>query len=325
MTTATKVRDLDFSDLYLGHPSMEDRFYNVPGAAVNPLPASAELRTDLDRMIVVCRDTMKAAPDTTEFKVWYDGVTYRVAVMHTLGGTVFVLRKISSVIYRLVELGIPQAYIRNLMVRDLQGLLVISGPPKSGKTMSACGLIRDRLEAYGGVAVTGEDPIELPLEGSYGDGICFQTSLLRDKRSFTESFRQLLRWGAKIIMIDEVLDQDSAAEVLQASINGHLIITTMMAENVIQTVTKFHALANDRLPAGRAQGLLADGLAGVLHQQIVRGPKPKLQTEFLFLKDAPVTKTVIRNGKYELLASDIKQQMSSMISDDATARRFGEG
>lgn len=325
MSEATKLKELAFSDLYLGHPSLESRFSDVSGANVNPIPASPSLVNDIDELIAVCRDALKATPSATELKVCHDGVTYRVSVMQTLAGTVFVLRKVANTIESLAELGVPQAYIRHLMTRDLSGLFVISGAVKAGKTMSACAMVKDRLAAYGGVAVTGEDPIELPLEGSYGQGICFQTAMPRDRRDFPDAFRQLVRSGARTILIDEIRDLDTAAEVLQASINGHLIITTMLAENVIQTITKLHALANNKLAPGGAQSLIADGLAGVLHQQIVRGPKPKMETEFLFLKDATITKTVLRNGKYEMLASDIKQQMASMISGNAAARRMAEG
>ena len=48
MLDATAVRQLVFSDLYLGHPTLEDRFCDVPGAGANPLRASAALRDDLD-------------------------------------------------------------------------------------------------------------------------------------------------------------------------------------------------------------------------------------------------------------------------------------
>jgi Tfp pilus assembly pilus retraction ATPase PilT len=324
MTPASKIRELDFSDLYLGHPHLGDRFSDVPGAKANPLPASASLLADLDRLGTTCREVLKTAPSTTGFTVCYDGISYRVSVMRTAAGTAFVLRKIASTIHSLAELGVPQAYIPSLMTRDLSGLLIVSGGIKAGKTNTACALVKDRLAVYGGVAITGEDLIELPLEGSYGTGICFQTATPRDKRDFADTFRQLVRSGAQTILIDEIRDQDTAAEVLEASINGHLIVTTMLGENVIQTIAKLHALANHKLPVGSAQSLIADGLVGVLHQRMVRGVRPKLGAEFLFLKDAPVAKTILRGGRYEMLASEIKQQMVSMISGNAAAKRIAE-
>jgi twitching motility protein PilT len=324
MTTPTKVKELGFSDLFLGHPRLENRFSDLSGMHVNSLPDDPFLRGDLDRLTMGCRDALKAAPSMTEFKIGHDGVTYRVSVMQTLGGTVFALRRIADTIHSLPELGIPQAYVRHLMTKDLSGLFVISGAIKSGKTTTACAMVKDRLTTYGGVAITGEDPVELPLEGCYGPGICFQTTMSRDKRAFSDAFRQLVRSGARTILIDEIRDQETAAQLLEASINGHLIITTMLAENVIQTITKLHALANHRMAPGAAQSLIADGLVGVLHQQIARGPKPKLETEFLFFKDEPVSKTVLRNAKYEMLMSDIKKQMASMIAENAVAQRNTE-
>jgi twitching motility protein PilT len=297
----------------------------VSAAHINPLPASPALRSDLDKLIKLCRERLDAMPSVKEFKVSHDGVAYRVSVMPALAGNVFVLRKIATAIPSLTEIGIPQAYIRHLMTRDLSGLLVISGAVKSGKTMTACAVVKDRLTAYGGIAVTGEDPIEMPLEGCYGRGVCFQTSTPHDNHGFTEAFRQLTRWGAKIILIDEIRDRQTAAEVLQASVNGYLIVTTMLAENVIQTITKLHALSNQSLSSDNAQTLIADGLVGVLHQQIAPGAKRKVETEFLFFKDAPVIRTVLRNGKYEMLVSDIKQQMASMIAKNAAVHRIVEG
>ncbi|MGZ3236654.1 MAG: ATPase, T2SS/T4P/T4SS family, partial [Burkholderiaceae bacterium] len=222
------------------------------------------------------------------------------------------------------ELGIPHAYIRHLMTKDLSGLFIVSGAIKAGKTSTACAMIKDRLTAYGGVAVSTEETIELPLEGSHGNGVCYQTSFSRETRSPVDAFRHAMRWGASVILIDEIRDHEIAAEALQASINGHLVITTMLATNVTQAINKLHALANEKLAPGAAQSLLADGLAGVLHQQLIPGPRQKLETEFLFLKGAVVTKTVLRSGKYELLASEIKRQMASMITDNAAAQRSSE-
>lgn len=319
-----KVKGLEFSDLYLGHPALANRFSDVPGAATNPLPAGPALQEDLRLLTEACRAEREKAPDVDEFKVVYDGVSYRVSTMPAQGGNVFVVRKIASAVSTLADLGIPQAYIRRMMMRDLAGLFVISGPLKSGKTMTAGAMLKERLTAHGGVAVTGENPVELPLEGSHGNGVCFQTALPRDPGGLADAFRSMMRWRAGTILIDEIRDQESAAELLKASFNGHLVITTMLADDVVQTVTKLHALTNERFGPGSANALLADGLLGVLHQQMVRGAKhaPKLETEFLFLKDAPTTRTVLRKGEFELLTAEIRRQMAAMISENASAHRM---
>jgi Tfp pilus assembly pilus retraction ATPase PilT len=324
MSEAITVKQLEFSELYLGHSTLEDRFSDVPGAAANPLPAASLLRDDLDRLIDVCRRTLRERPSATEFKTVYDNVAYRVSVMTTTTGDVFVLRKIAARIHTLSELGVPQAYIRHLMAKDLSGLFIVSGAIKAGKTTTACAMVKERLTAHGGVAVSTEETIELPLEGAHGNGICYQTAFCRETRRPVDTVRHAMRWGAKTILIDEIRDHDIATEALQASLNGHLVITTMLAANVTQTINKLHGLATERLAPGAAQSLLADGLIGVLHQQLIPGPKKKLETTFLFLKDATGTRMTLRNGNYELLGADIKRQMASMITDNATAQRLQE-
>lgn len=325
MREVVAVKQLVFSDLYLGHPSIIEHFSDVPGAATNPLSAGPLLRNDLDQLTFMCRREHERQPSVSEFKISYDDVNYRVAVMHVLNGQVYVLRKIVDSIASLAELGIPQAYIRSLMDKDLSGLFIVSGGIKSGKSSTACAMIKARLVAFGGVAVSIEDPIELPLEGSHGEGVCYQTSIDRDSSSRVVAFRRALRWGAKIIMIDEINEHELAAEVLHACMSGQLIISTMLAPNVTQTIHKLFALVNEKLAPGAAQMLLADGLSGVLHQNLTSGVRPKLETEFLFLKDATLIKNILRNGKYELLEADIKRQIASLIIGNSSALRFTGG
>ena len=324
MIEVNTVKQLDFSALYLGHLKLEDRYSDASGAEVKPILAGTRLREDLDQLIAACRRTLDAHSTVTEFKTQHDNIAYRVSVMHTRSGEVFVLRRIIDSIPTLSELGIPQAYVRHLMAKNLSGLFVVAGAIKSGKTTTACAMLKDRLIAYGGVAVSAEDPIELPLEGSHGNGVCYQTVSSRGAQDCIDGFRQAIRWGAKTILIDEIRTHDIAIEALQASFNGHLVITTMLAANVIQTINKLHVLVAERLPLQDVQALLAEGLVGVLHQQLMPSTKQKVETEFLFFKNEPMAKTVLRNGKYELLGTDIKRQMALMITDNATAQRIAE-
>lgn len=328
MSEAEKVRQLSFSDLYLGHPSLGDCFTDVHGGEVSPLPRTIDLRRDLVGLLDACRKAESGSArsvggaKSSEFKLNYDNVAYRVSVMRTFGGSMFVLRKIADTISSLGDLGIPQAYIRCLMAKELTGLFVVSGSINSGKTTTACALIKERLTTFGGVAVTAESPIELPLEGRHGRGVCYQTTISHNSRSFVENFRHVLHWGARIIYVDDIRDSDVAAELLQASVNDHLIVCTMLAENVIQTINKLYALAEERLTSESARTLLADGLVGVLHQRRSRTMSGKLESEFLSLRDTAAIKNILRNGQYELLAPSIKQQMASMIAENAMAQRY---
>lgn len=310
----TSIKQLPFADLYLGHPSLDDRYCALPGARVMPLPADAALRQDSAHLLGACRATLRTMPGATEFRQEHDGMQYRVAMMKTPHGEMFVLRKLAGHIGTLAELGIPPAYVRQLLERGMRGLFIVSGQAKTGKTTTACTLVRERLLAFGGVAVTAEVPPELPLEGAHGEGICYQTITGRDTRSFIESLRDASRWGAQMILIQELVEPEVAAEVLRASGNGALVITTMRAGDVVRTVSDLHLMADAHLGPDAARSLLADGLTGVLHQRLQQhGAVRQLETEFLQLHGATEVRRLLRDGRFEQLRHAMHQQVGSLL------------
>jgi hypothetical protein len=86
-------------------------------------------------------------------------------------------------------------------------------------------------------------------------------------------------------------------------------------------------LLNARLGPENARALMADSLLGVLHQQMVRRSRhpPRLETQFLFMKDAPTTRAVIRKGEFELLDTEIRRQMEAMLAENRAAQSMSPG
>lgn len=320
---AVRVKDLAVCDLYLGHPSLESRYCRAPGSAMEPVPADAALREDLGRLAALCDDAARDMPPHAAFRVNYDTASYRGVVVASTGGKVFLLRRLEDSVATLAELGMPEAYVRRLLKRYLSGLIIVCGDACSGRTTTASALVRDRLLAHGGIAVTGEDPAELPLEGEHGNGVCFQTNVSRDAARFSDAFARLLRTGARTILLDEISTPEAAAAVLQLSVGGPLLIATMQAESIVQCLVKLHALASERLVPENARALLAAGLTGVLHQEMtmVFKSKIKMEAEFLFLTDEPVPRTLLRKGEYEHLESMLRQQRAAMIAENAVVGR----
>lgn len=312
---ATCVREMTFADLYLGHPSLGNRFSAVPKAPADPVLASPSLDADLKTLYERCVDAYNQSRDG-DFKLVYDGVSYRVAIMQSMGGLVFVLRKMVSNIRSMHELGVPSIYTQPLMQQNLRGLLLIAGTMNSGKTTTAGAIIAGRLARYGGVAVTAEDPVELPLEGEHGLGVCFQTHASRERGGFAESCRSLVRWGARIIYLGEIRDGETAVEALRAGVNGHLVISTLHAEDIQTALRRMLAMAAEHFDAASANSLLADGLVGVMHQRLVGDPR-RLEADLLMLSDAPSATTMIREGKLERLASEIRLQQARLIQSTA--------
>ncbi|MCH8621972.1 ATPase, T2SS/T4P/T4SS family [Undibacterium sp. TS12] len=320
MRDIAAVRELEFSDLYVGHPVLPDRLTGVPGADSSPLVASPVLQEDIDRLVMACQASFSAAHGQQRFKLEYDGVSYLAAAMATQDGHVFLLRKITAHISLLSELGIPQAYIRCLLTRNMSGLFLVSGKARSGKTTSACAMLKERLVAFGGIAISVEEVAELPLGGHHGSGVCYQMVAARSGTSPTEMFRQAMRWGAKMIFVDEINDSAMAAEVLQASVNGSLIVSTMQASSIVRTINKLQSLANEKLAPASVQALMADGLCGILCQTLGLPQHTKLGTELFLSNECNVIRNMLRNGDYELLGSEIQRQMSSIIAAKPATR-----
>lgn len=307
---AERVRDMVFADLYLGHPKLGNRFTSVPRAPANPIEAGPHLQSDLDALLAKCQAVYGA--HAREFRLNYDHVSYRVAVMETMSGPVFVLRRIESEIYSLSELGVPAVYHANLLAKGLCGLFLVVGIMNSGKTTSAAAIVSERLVRYGGVAVTAEDPVEVPLEGLHGAGVCFQTHAKREAGGFAEACRGLVRWGAEIIYLGEIRDGDTSVEALRAGVNGHLVVSTLHAEDIPTALRRLHAMTTERFEPQTAHSLLSDGLAGIMKQRLVGNPR-RLEAEILMIHGNLPVKSMIRAGNFERLATEIKLQQARML------------
>lgn len=328
----SSIKQLQFADLYLGHPSLEDRYCALPGAGIAALPADPLLRHDCARMLAGCREALRTLPEgAAEFRQEHDGARYRVAVMPTPDGAMFVLRKLASQVGTLAELGIPPAYVRAMLDRDLSGLFLVAGAAKSGRTTTACTMVRERLASHGGVAVTAEVPAELPLEGAHGDGICYQTVSGRDTGRFIDTLRDCARWGAGTVLVHEILAPEVAAEVLRASCEGRLVIATAPGEDAARAVARLHTMADAHLGQGAARTLLADGLAGVLHQRLQRratgsehGRGNRLETELLQLRGWPEARRLLQGGHFDQLRQAMHQQVNSLLRNQTGAFDLGE-
>lgn len=322
MATARRLKDLPFSELYLGHPSLGNRYSEVQGAALVPVPEQPALHGDLASLLAVCRRAFDEAASPFALRIHHDGEYYRAGMLRSMEGPVFILSRIALDILPLRELGIPQAYLPLLLRHDLSGLLLVTGAPKSGKTMTACALVRERLLQHGGVAITGESPVELPLEGNHGTGVCFQTTMLGRHLSFGDGFQELLRIGTRTVFVDEVRDEHAAAQLLQESCNGNLIITTMAAESMAHAITKLETLSQRVLGLSSARAMLAEGLSIVLHQRLTPGPKIRLEAELLNVRGSMLIRSTLRSGKHEMLVADVRKQSNTMIAESAFTSRL---
>lgn len=306
------LKDITFTDIYVGKDGAW--LSGVPGTS-DPIAPPVEDAAELVSLRTACENYLTANPEREDFSIRHGDISYRASVMITIVEKVFVLRRLSDKVKLIGELGIPPLVVEMMMRPKMTGLFVISGAFGQGKTTTAAAMVAGRISHFGGVAVTIEEPPEMPLHGRHGEGVCYQTWV--EKGGFGHACRQAARWAPSIIFIGEIRDAETAIEALRASINGKLVICTAHADNSAMVIERIYNLANgEGGSSDDVLGMLSTGLTGVLHQRLENsGSRRNLMLEPLFMteEDGPGARGIIRLKRFDQLKSISQLQKNRMI------------
>lgn len=292
-----------------GHLSLDlDASLIFPGA-VNAGEEHVQL---LQSLLPLC-----AATDRPDFMIKHQGQFYRGRRdAQAVDGLWFRLRKMRQTPPTLQALPSPihESICSALLAADLcrGGLIYVTGGPGCGKTTTASAILVSRLQVFGGVAFTVEDPPELPLNGRHGRGYCTQTMVAGDRASdWTESLRGILRSqpvGTHLMLfVGEVRDAETAQAMLRAASNGFLVICTSFGTDLISAIDSFYQLLGQEY----AQ-TLASTLRCILHQRLF---EKRLVVEMLTSDGASSrVATIVRSGKITQLKDEIMYQRNAMMA-----------
>ncbi|WP_394559004.1 type II secretion system ATPase GspE [Aquipseudomonas alcaligenes] len=221
--------------------------------------------------LLVSRVKVMARLDIAEKRVPQDGrislkvggreVDIRVSTLPSANGERVVLRLLDKQAGRLSlqHLGMSERDRRLLddNLRKPHGIILVTGPTGSGKTTTLyAGLVtlNDRSRNI----LTVEDPIEYYLEG------IGQTQVNpRVDMTFARGLRAILRQDPDVVMVGEIRDQETADIAVQASLTGHLVLSTLHTNSAVGAVTRL-------VDMGVEPFLLSSSLLGVLAQRLVR-------------------------------------------------------
>jgi general secretion pathway protein E len=188
-------------------------------------------------------------------------IDLRVSTMPTLCGESVVLRILdrSSVQLDFQSLGFagPAHAAFAKLLEQPNGIILVTGPTGSGKTTTLYTAL-NALNTSERKTFTVEDPIEYQLVGVNQIQVQPRIGL-----SFAHALRSILRQDPDIIMVGEIRDLETAQMSIQASLTGHLVLSTVHTNSAAATVTRL-------LDMGVADYLLASTLTGVLAQRLVR-------------------------------------------------------
>jgi len=272
------------------------------------------------RLIGCAKDRLSAKHHSeTDFIVEVEAaggkpVRYRAHCEMGMSGKIWMFRRILAAIPELNAL-LPGTLSALLLTEKLNqgGLVVIAGRPGQGKSTTSASVISARLKKFGGLCISTEDPPELPLDGYHGAGLCIQRERINPDPKQTEwQARSALRAFPVgipgILYFGEVRDKGITTTLLEAALNGLLILTTLHASSPIDAIARLVKLSGE---AAEARHIIAASLKLVLHQQLKNGTT--LNARPLVVNDAGI-QAKIRDDKLTALKDDLQTQQNRLNS-----------
>jgi type IV pilus assembly protein PilB len=250
--------------------------YRVDGALYEMSPPPRHLANP-----VISRVKVMSNMNIAERRVPQDGriqkiingrqVDLRVSTLPTQFGESVVLRVLdrSTVQLELEALGMPD-YIYNYLLQTIElpnGIFIVTGPTGSGKTTTLYACL-NKINTIDSKVLTCEDPVEYDIEGIVQVPIQENIGL-----TFARVLRAFLRQDPDRIMVGETRDVETAQIAIQASLTGHLVLTTLHTNDAPGAVTRL-------IDMGVEPFLISASLEGVLGQRLIRKICPNCKTTY---------------------------------------------
>lgn len=250
--------------------------YRIDGALYEMAPPPRHLALPITSRVKVLANlniAERRIPQDGRIKLTIAGrpVDLRVSTLPTQFGESVVLRVLdqSAVQLDLEQLGMPADVFDgiNEIVQRPNGIFIVTGPTGSGKTTTLYSALR-KINTSDLKLLTAEDPVEYEIEGimqvpvSSGVGLTFAAAL-----------RSFLRQDPDVIMVGEIRDLETAQISIQASLTGHLVLSTLHTNDAAGAVTRL-------VDMGVEPFLIASSLEAVLAQRLVRRICPDCRTPY---------------------------------------------
>jgi type II secretory ATPase GspE/PulE/Tfp pilus assembly ATPase PilB-like protein len=234
----------------------------------------------------------KRVPQDGRFKMRMPGKTidFRVSVMPSVHGEDAVIRILDKESIseqfkelRLDILGFPEDELRRFRkyIAEPYGMVLVTGPTGSGKTTTLYGALSE-IKSIEDKIITIEDPVEYQLRGITQIPINEKKGL-----TFARGLRSILRHDPDKIMVGEIRDPETAQIAIQSALTGHLVFTTVHANNVLDVLGRF-------LNMGVEPYQFVSALNCVLAQRLVRNICAHCR------RPATITRTMLEESALDL-------------------------
>ena len=240
--------------------------YRVDGALYEMAPPPVHLANSVISRVKVMSNmniAERRIPQDGRIMTVVDGrpVDMRVSSLPTQYGESVVLRVLdrSSINLSLTNLGMPQFlydYIQETIHKP-NGIFIVTGPTGAGKTTTLYAALKE-INTIDAKLLTAEDPVEYEIEGIMQVPVNEAVGL-----TFAKALRAFLRQDPDRIMVGEMRDKETAQIAIQASLTGHLVLSTLHTNDAAGAVTRL-------IDMGVEPFLVSATLEGILAQRLLR-------------------------------------------------------
>lgn len=243
----------------------------------------------------------------SDFFVSVANINCRCHFYKTIKGRAIAIRLLPDKIPSLNKLGLPESV--KLLADKKSGLIIVSGPTGSGKSTTIASIIDVINQKYNYHIITIENPIEYTFENK--KSIISQIPLGKNITNFSESIKSAMRENPNVIMIGELRTLEDIKIALFAAESGHLVITTLHANNAIDALDRMINY-EEKL---NLKNLLANTFQAIITQKLVTTKEHKvLCLEILLRNNATVS--CIKNEDYTSLINIMKSTPGMMTMQD---------
>lgn len=225
--------------------------------------------------LLVSRIKVMAKLDIAEKRLPQDGrialriagrpVDIRVSTLPSGHGERVVMRLLDKQAGRLDlhHLGMSKSDEKRMrkMIKKPHGIILVTGPTGSGKTTTLYGVLSALNDSQRNI-LTVEDPIEYDLDGIGQTPVNTKVDM-----TFAKGLRAILRQDPDVVMVGEIRDSETAQIAIQASLTGHLVLSTLHTNSAVGAITRLQDM-------GVEPFLLSSTLLGVLAQRLIRNLCP---------------------------------------------------
>ena len=231
--------------------------------------------------LLISRIKVMAKLDIAEKRVPQDGritlriggraVDVRVSTLPSSHGERVVLRLLdkNAVHLELADLGMTEDNREKIqsIIRKPHGIILVTGPTGSGKSTTLYAALSN-VDTKALNVMTVEDPIEYDLEGVGQTQVNAKVDM-----TFARGLRAILRQDPDVVMVGEIRDTETAEIAVQASLTGHLVLSTLHTNTAVGAITRLRDI-------GIEPFLLSSTLLGVLAQRLVRTLCPECKERY---------------------------------------------